>query len=214
MFEGINSYQHYLMGLVAVANNIPAIAPFLALVGGLSAAQSLRLTTIASFSSFVIMVISMLAGASVLAFFGITISAFQIAGGVLLGGTGMSMLASKSAANVSGKEVDFSQAQASALISQAVVPISMPLTTGAGTISTVTVFSDAAAKSGTSVELFMAICTVTLLIFLIFHYAIPMVKVLGEVGMNVLVKVMGLFTLSIGVQFIITGVSTVYKGLV
>ena len=32
--------------------------------------------------------------------------------------------------------------------------------------------------------------------------------------MNVLVKVMGLFTLAIGIQFIVTGVSTIYRGLI
>jgi multiple antibiotic resistance protein len=54
----------------------------------------------------------------------------------------------------------------------------------------------------------------SVVIFLIFHYALPLVKVLGNTGMNVMIKVMGLFTLAIGVQFIIAGVSTVYKGLI
>lgn len=34
MVDQANTFQHYLLGLFAVANNIPAIAPFLALVGG------------------------------------------------------------------------------------------------------------------------------------------------------------------------------------
>lgn len=209
-----NSFQHYLLGLVAVANNIPAIAPFLALVGGLSAAESLRVTIVASFSAFVIMVVSMLAGAGVLAFFGISISAFQIAGGILLGGTGMSMLSAKSTSSVTGKEVAPSADQDSALISQAIVPIAMPLTAGAGTISTVTVFSESAARSGTTMELFVAISVMSVLIFLIFHYAISLIRILGQTGMSVLIKVMGLFTLAIGVQFIVSGVSTIYRGLI
>lgn len=208
------TFQHYLLGLVAVANNIPAIGPFLALVGGLTTAQALRLTLVASFSSFVIMVISMVAGAGVLAFFGISISAFQIAGGVLLCGTGMSMLHSKTNSNIAGKEIATGPADSSTLISQAVVPIAMPLTAGAGTISTVTVFAESAAKTGSVLELFMAICVVSFIIFLVFHYAIPLIKILGETGMNVLLKVMGLFTLAIGIQFIVTGVSTIYRGLI
>jgi multiple antibiotic resistance protein len=47
----------------------------------------------------------------------------------------------------------------------------------------------------------------------VFHYAITLVKLLGQTGMSVLIKVMGLFTLAIGVQFIVTGVSTIYRGL-
>lgn len=216
-----NTFQHYLVGLLAIANNISAIPLFLSLVTGLSAAQVLKVTTVASTSAFIIMVISMLLGSKVLAFFGISMSAFQIAGGILLGATGMSMLNAKNNEQVAGKSVDVStnespelaESRMSAIISQAIVPISMPLTAGAGTISTVTLFSHTAEKSGTMIELFLAICAMSIIVFLIFHYAIRLIKILGQTGMNVMVKVMGLFTLAIGVQFIVAGVSTIYTGL-
>ena len=206
-----HAFQRYLLGIFAVANNISAIAPFLVLVAGVSKAQSLKLMTISSLGAFIIMLISMLFGASVLAFFGISISAFQIAGGILLGGAGMSMLNSKSNNQVAGKEVDLSPEELSAKISQIIVPITMPLTTGAGTISTVTLFSKEAHRVGTMPELFAAICVMVLIIFAILYFAIDLMKFLGSTGMNVLVKVMGLFTLAIGVQFMVTGISTIYK---
>jgi len=212
MAYSVSSFQHYLLGIVAVANNIPAIAPFLALVAGLPAAETRRITMIASVGAFVVMVISMLAGSMVLEFFGISISAFQIAGGILLGGTGLSMLHSKSI-SFAGKEVEQPIEDFSSKVSQAIVPIAMPLTAGAGTISTITLFSATARDSHTMPGLFLAICVMAVLIFLAFHYAIPLVKLLGNTGMNVLIKVMGLFTLAIGVQFIVTGVSTIYRGL-
>jgi len=158
------------------------------------------------------MVISMLAGSMVLEFFGISISAFQIAGGILLGGTGLSMLHSKSI-TFAGKDIDQPIEDFSSKVSQAIVPIAMPLTAGAGTISTITLFSATARDTHTMPALFLAICIMAVLIYLAFHYAIPLVKLLGNTGMIVLIKVMGLFTLSIGVQFIIAGASTVYKGL-
>jgi len=208
-----STFQHYLLGIVAVANNIPAIAPFIALVAGMTVAETRRITLIASVGAFVVMVVSMLAGSAVLEFFGITISAFQIAGGILLGGTGLSMLHATSIV-FAGKEVENPVSDFSSKVSQAIVPIAIPLTAGAGTISTITLFAASAKQTNTSLELFLAICVMAVVIFLIFHYAIPLVKILGNTGMNVMIKVMGLFTLSIGVQFIITGVSAVYKGLV
>jgi len=156
------------------------------------------------------MVISMLAGSMVLEFFGISISAFQIAGGILLGGTGLSMLHSKSI-TFAGKDIDQPIEDFSSKVSQAIVPIAMPLTAGAGTISTITLFSATARDTHTMPALFLAICIMAVLIYLAFHYAIPLVKLLGNTGMIVLIKVMGLFTLSIGVQFIIAGASTVYR---
>ena len=207
------SFQHYLLGILAVANNIPAIAPFLTLVAGMKPAEVWRLTIISSVGAFVVMVVSMLAGSAVLEFFGISISAFQIAGGILLGGAGLSMLHSKNI-SFAGKEVDLEVDDFSSKVSQAIVPIAIPLTTGAGTISTITLFSASAKTSHNETQLFLAICVMALVIFLVFHYALPLVKLLGNTGMNVMIKVMGLFTLAIGVQFIIEGVSTVFKGLV
>lgn len=217
-----NTFQHYFVGILAVANNLSALPAFLSVVGGLTVAQALRITSIATFSSFVIMIVSMFFGTAVLSFFGISMSAFQIAGGILLGATGMSMINAKSHDDVTGKNVDLSKsdsetaanADMTSIISQAIVPISLPLTTGAGTISTVTLFSEIAERTHTMLDLFLAIVVMTLIIFLVFHYAIHLIRILGKVGMNVMVKVMGLFTLAIGVQFIVGGVSTIYKGLI
>lgn len=212
MFE--TSYQHYLLGLIAVANNISALAPFIALTSALDKIIIRRLVFVSSFSVFIIMLISMLCGTMLLEFFGISISAFQIAGGILLCGTGTSMLNAKSSNDVSGKQIKDSNIEYSRYVSAAIVPIALPLTAGAGTISTITLFTEMARKSHTMTELFVAIMTITIIVFVCFYFANNLVKVLGDIGMSVLIKVMGLFTLAIGVQFIITGVSTVYRGLI
>jgi multiple antibiotic resistance protein len=212
MFE--NSYQHYLLGLFAVANNISALAPFIALTAGLDKLIIRRLVVVSSFSAFVIMIISMFCGTLILEFFGISISAFQIAGGILLCGTGTSMLNAKSSSDVSGKQIKDSHIEYSRYVSAAIVPIALPLTAGAGTISTITLFTVMARKSHTKPELFVAILTITVIVFICFYFANNLVKILGDIGMSVLIKVMGLFTLAIGVQFIVTGVSTIYKGLI
>lgn len=209
-----STFQHYFLGIFAVANNIPAIAPFLALIAGLSAAQARYISFVASLAAFIVMAVAMFAGSIILAFFGISISAFQIAGGILLGSTGISMLNAKSTSTIAGKEVSDQVVDMSSRISQAIVPIAMPLTAGAGTISTVTLFATTAEQTGTRIDLLGAIVAMSLVVYLIFQFAIPLMKLLGETGMSVMIKVMGLFTLAIGVQFIVAGVSTIYKGLI
>lgn len=207
------SIQHYLLGLFAVANNFPALAPFLALSIGLTRLQSLKLVILGTLGAFVVMITSMLAGLAILDFFGISISAFQIAGGILLGGTGMSMLNAKGAGDVQGKQIEKHALDRTTLITNMIVPVTLPLTTGAGTISTVTLFSHQAAESHSSLPLFIAICLMTAIIFLIFYFAMSLMKFLGEVGMSVLIKVMGLFTLAIGVQFIVTAITRIWSTL-
>ncbi len=208
-----SSIQHYLLGLFAVANNFPALAPFLALSVGLTRLQSLKLVVLGTLGAFIVMTTSMLAGLAILDFFGISVSAFQIAGGILLGGTGMSMLNAKGAGDVEGKQIEKHHLDRTTLITNMIVPVTLPLTTGAGTISTVTLFSHQAAEAHSCLALFIAICLMTAIIFLIFYFAMGLMKFLGEVGMSVLIKVMGLFTLAIGVQFIITAITRIWSTL-
>ena len=206
-------FQHYLLGLVAVANNIPAIGPFITLTKGLPRGEIRKLTWIATATSGLIMVLAMLIGTAVLSFFGITISAFQIAGGLLLGSSGLSMLNARGTDEVSGKQIDHADINEAQLVSTAIVPISLPLTAGAGTMATVTVFAEQSSRLESRAALGLAIAAMTLIIYLGFRFASSLQRVCGETGMSVLLKVMGLFTLAIGIQFIITGVSGVLEGL-
>ncbi len=208
-----NSFQHYLLGLIAVANNIPALAPFIALTVGINKKIVNKLVAISSAGAFIIMIISMFFGTMILDFFGISISAFQIAGGVLLCNTGVNMLNAKTVDSISDKQIEHSEIEYSKFVSATIVPITMPLTTGAGTISTITLFAAMAKTSHTMLSLFLAITAMTLITFICFYFANNLVKILGSIGISVLIKVMGLFTLAIGIQFILTGITTVYKGL-
>ncbi len=208
-----STFQHYLLGLFAVANNIPALGPFLNLSEGLPRAKARQVMQVATLTSLVIMVGAYLCGTAILQFFGIGVSAFQIAGGLLLGASGLSMLHADEPAGAQEKQVDTSRIDSIQLTSTAIVPISLPLTTGAGTMSTITVYAEAANSLNHRLELLAAIVAMTVIIWLMFAFAAKLTRWLGHVGMTVLIKVMGVFTLAIGIQFIVTGVSTILEGL-
>jgi len=203
-----STFQHYLLGLFAVANNFPAIGPFLTLSQGLPASHVKRVIRITTFSSLLIMLGAYFLGTAVLQFFGISVSAFQIAGGLLLGFSGLSMLNATDPGDSHEKNFDVSHMDVGQMTSSAIVPISLPLTAGAGTMSTITVYAEGAHTLNHRIELFGAILTMAILIGLMFTFATRLTQLLGHVGMTVLIKVMGLFTLAIGVQFIATGAST------
>lgn len=206
-----NTFQHYLLGLFAVANNVPAMGPFLSLTQGLSGAKLTRVIRVSTFSSLLIMLGSFVLGTAVLQFFGISVSAFQIAGGLLLGASGLRMLNAKDPADSHEKTCDITRMDVGQMTSSAIVPISLPLTTGAGTMSTITVYANSATSLNHRVELFGSIVVMAIIIGLMFRFAALLTKLLGHVGMTVLVKVMGLFTLAIGIQFIVTGTSTILE---
>jgi multiple antibiotic resistance protein len=195
------SFQHYLLGLFAVANNIPAIPLYLLLIADLSEKEQHKICFVATLSSFITMVVSMATGMGILAFFDISVNAFRIAGGLLLLGTGFKMM------NSVEKSIEDAGKQTLAKkISTAIVPIAIPLTTGAGTMSTIILFSqDIHHLYYQELILFLAIVAMTSIIYLTFRYAPRIVNILGPTGMDVLTKIFGLITLALGVQFILTG---------
>ncbi|MEN9946170.1 MAG: hypothetical protein RLZZ293_556 [Pseudomonadota bacterium] len=208
------TYQHFLIGIFAVANNFPAVGPFLKICDGLDRSDQLRLCKTATMTSVIVMFVALTLGHMILSFFGISIDAFRIAGGILLCSSGMRMMHSKPHSEEenqsSGGKNSYSK-----VISLAVIPIAIPLTTGAGTFSTIIIFSDEVGRNWAALGLLVAaILTVALAIYFIFRSATRLLDLLGHTGMDVLIKVVGLFTLALGTQFIIAGTSSAFPGLI
>ena len=212
------SFQHYLIGLLAIGNNISAIGAFLVHTQGLPPAKLRRIILVTSAACLGMLLLFLFFGTAVLNFFGISVSAFQIAGGLLLGGVGLDMLNARQPDDVDSKAVDPNQRPRGTnndaqLYATAVVPIAIPLTVGAGTFSAVILFADLAERSGNGLSLLAAIIALVLVNHVVFSFSAGIVHFAGEVGLSVFTKIMGLFTLSIGVEFIIRGLSTIYRGL-
>lgn len=202
------TFQHYLLGLFAVANNIPALPLHMNLCRGIDVPGQHRLCSVATASSLVTMIVSLVIGAAVLDFFGISIAAFRIAGGLLLVSSGLGMLKSK--CDEPGALIP---ATLSEMIPLAVVPIAIPLTTGAGTMSTIILFAESAGSMGGLLKIAAAIGGVTLINYLTFFYSPAIVRFLGHTGMDIFTKVFGLITLALGIQFLITGVTAAFPVL-
>lgn len=212
------TFQHYLIGLLAIGNNVSAIGAFLAHTRGLPRTQVNRIILVTSGACLAMLLLFQVMGTAVLGFFGISISAFQIAGGLLLGGLGFEMMKSRQPDDIDVKAVDLNSELArpgddAQLYGTAVVPIAIPLTVGAGTFSAVILFSDLAHRTGSVPALTAAIVALVAVNVVVFSFSARIVHVAGEVGLSVFTKIMGLFTLAIGVEFILRGLSSVYLKL-
>ncbi|MHC1791556.1 MarC family protein [Solidesulfovibrio sp.] len=202
------TFQHYLLGLFAVANNIPALPLHMNLCRGIDVAGQHRMCSVATGSSLVTMIVSLVIGAAVLEFFGISIAAFRIAGGLLLVSSGLGMLKSK--CDEPGALIPLSLSE---MIPMAVVPIAIPLTTGAGTMSTIILFAESAGSMNGLLKIAAAIGGVSVVNYLTFFYSPAIVRFLGHTGMDIFTKIFGLITLALGIQFIITGVIAAFPVL-
>jgi multiple antibiotic resistance protein len=140
--------------------------------------------------------------------FGITLPAFQIAGGILLLILGLSQL------NASGKKVSSAEADEGLHKDDiSVFPLAMPILAGPGAISTVILLSTEAGSFLRLVELVIAIALCLLGTLLIMRSSQYLVRVLGTTGLTLFSRIMGIVLTAIAVQFVLNGVGEAMKRL-
>ncbi|HYB53070.1 MAG TPA: MarC family protein [Thermoanaerobaculia bacterium] len=185
--------------LFSVINPISAAPIFVLLTEG--APEGRRQVALrASMAAAAILAVFAAAGGAIFTFFGITVPAFQIAGGIIFAAMSMRTL---DTGREEIPEDDIENADPS------VVPIGIPLIAGPGAISTVMILIGQAQDGMRRLALAAAIAVNILLTFVILLAAPSIVARIGPTGQRIVNKIMGLITAVIGVQFVINGVTTV-----
>jgi multiple antibiotic resistance protein len=161
-----------------------------------------------------------LTGLAILEFFGISLAAFRIAGGVLLFLLGLDMTRSDFLTTFAdaGAATDTSDVRGYARRSfeRLIVPFAMPLLIGPGAISAVIIQAGAAAElgyAGVAAGL-GAIVAVGLATTISFWLTGPISRALGQVGMAIVVRVLGLILCALAIQFIIAGLGEATTGFI
>ena len=156
-------------------------------------------------------------GLGLLKFFGISLPAFRIAGGIMLLLTGLHMaredFSPAAAEAVVEGEITDPAAYARREFEKLIVPFGMPLLIGPGAISAVVIFAGQATElgwAGRGAGL-AAIAVLSLTIFVSFVLSGLISRALGKVGT---VRVLGLILTALAVQFIIIGVSETTAGII
>ncbi len=200
----------FFVGLLAIANPIGAVPIFLSLTIDNSEPERHRIAFVTSLSFAMILLVSLLIGQQLLALFGIDIPAFRTAGGVLI----LLMALAMVRAHESGhRHTKSEHAEATKKESVAVVPLAIPLLAGPGAISTVIVYAH---QNTTLLEyglIVAAIVAVAALVFVSLRLGPLLGNALGHTGMNIFTRIMGLILLAIGVEFISTGLASLWPGL-
>jgi multiple antibiotic resistance protein len=211
---------NFFVALFALIDPIGCAPLFAAATAGApSAGRRLTAAYIALFS-FVFMAVFFVTGLTLLRFFGISLAAFRIAGGVLLFLLGLDMARGDLAASLAdgtGEAAGGLSARdyAAARFERLVVPFAMPLLIGPGAISTAVIYAGEAGKLG-----FAGVAAGVGVIFAIgvsilasFWFAGLITRLLGRVGMIIVIRVLGLILCALAVQFMIIGVSEATVGL-
>jgi multiple antibiotic resistance protein len=212
---GVNLF----VALFALLDPIGNVPIFAAATAGASLRQRLSVSALICLFIVAFLTFFFFTGLGLLQFFGISLAAFRIAGGVLLLLLGLDMAREdfiKSFADTDAladaKDV---RGYARRRFQRLIVPFAMPLLIGPGAISTIIIQAGEAEKIGPTAQAagVGAIVAASVATFLCFAATGPISRILGEVGMAIVVRVLGLILCALAVQFILLGLSEAIPGM-
>lgn len=196
--------------LFSIVDPIAAVPAFLALVGNQTALHQHRTALRAAITCFGVLTAFALAGSLIFRFFGITIPAFKIAGGILLFGVGLEMMRAEKSKT---RETEEEQAEAETKEDVGLIPLGLPLLSGPGAIAAVMVLIGQAKDTMHRAGVLGAIALVSLSALFILRGSTWLVRVLGKTGMNIISRIMGLILAAVAIQFLLDGLREAFPNL-
>ena len=196
-------YLATLIGLLPIINPLSAGPSFLAMTEG-DSAQWRHTQAIRGCLYMVVILVSFLVGGTyIMNFFGISIPGLRIAGGILLTGIAMNMLAAQKGSDKTEAEM---QAAAKKKGDISFSPLAMPMLSGPGSIAVTIGLTSVAQDWVDYFAIIAGIITVAITTYLVLRLSSQMVRLFGPIGINAMTKIMGFLLMAMGVQFVVNGV--------
>jgi multiple antibiotic resistance protein len=201
--------------LFALLNPLGMLPVFIGYTSGSSVGVQRWLALFVSLTVLALMLLFLFTGHAILDFFGITLDSFRLAGGILLLLIGIQIVTgdpAKAGRDLVVEAAASTLSEAKSVYRQIVVPFAMPLLVGPGVIANLILYATEArtAKSDTLalglVGVTIGISVLTFLVLLSGRYLRHLV---GDVGLSIVTRILGLLVASIGMQFIVTGLSNI-----
>ncbi|MDN3697963.1 MULTISPECIES: YchE family NAAT transporter [Vibrio] len=203
-------FLQFFLGLVAAVNPVGIMPVFVSLTSYMSPAEKNKTAATANIAVAVILVISLLAGQILLDMFSISLDSFRVAGGLLLMSIAFSMMSGKLGEDKQNKQ---EKSEYNSREQIGVVPLAMPLMAGPGAISSTIVYGARYPTMMDTVGISITIVAFSLCTWLLFRSAPIIVRFLGQTGINVITRIMGLILGALGIEFIANGLRNLFPGL-
>ena len=191
-----------------IVDPFAVIPSFLAMTVRDSPAQRRVLARRGAWTCAITLTLFALGGSMIFTIFGITIGAFKIAGGVLMGLNALDMVQARRSQQ---RETPVETAEGIQKDDIGILPLGVPMLAGPGAISTVMVLALGAKTLAATVAVYVSIVVTSLLTYVVLSAASLVERRLGQTGMRILTRLMGLVLSAIAVQFILDGIKTTFQ---
>lgn len=202
-------FIYIFAALFSVLNPLGVIPIFVGLTHHESNAERSRISLWTALNVFIILVISFFIGEYVLKFFGISIDALRIAGGLVIVNSGFALLSGKFNKTRGVNKKVASDAQKRSDI--ALTPLAIPMLAGPGSISLLIAFYQDFTEVSEKAIVCSAILAVAITIFIILKSAHYLSRILGASGIVAISRIIGFIVIAIGIQYISSAVVNILK---
>ena len=202
-----SSFIHFMVAMIAITNPFGNMAIFLGLVGNRSRAVLRSNAIIMGIAITIILLMMTWAGTTVLGAFGISVPVFEIAGGLVILLLGLGMLNPQYAEKAHPKK-ELEQDKEKLHI--AVVPMAIPIVAGPGAITTLIIFTHHNDSFADKTMISLGVILLAFCITVIFYFSNYIKRLLGDRGIKITVRVMGLVLAAIATGMILSGLKEVF----
>ena len=198
--------------LFSIINPLGTVPVFVGLTQEHTKKERAKIAFWTAFDVLIILLLSFFAGQYILSFFGITLNALKIAGGLIITSSGFALLTGKFREHKGMKrkrvQEDIHNRDAISL-----TPLAIPMLAGPGTISLLITYNQEYTLAKDVLLILSAVVLVAIAIYIILKSAHFIVKFLGASGINALSRIIGFIVIAIGVQYIISSVENIVRAL-
>jgi len=210
MNQALSDVTKLSITLISIVNTLGAIPVFLGFTKNHKNLNIKNVTNTCAIACTVTILISLLFGQILLNFFGISVASFTIGGGFLLFTMAFSMISGQqSTSKINTEEIrsfDFER-------EIGIIPLAIPLLSGPGAISSSIIHAKNFTTTAHWVIAIIMIFLIGILIKIILSYAENIGERLGQIGLNVMTRIMGLILLSMSIEMIATGIKEILPAL-
>ena len=202
-------FIYLFAALFSVINPIGTAPIFVALTQNDSKKERSRISLWTAINVFIILIVSYFIGQYVLGFFGISLDALRIAGGLIIVNSGFSLLSGKITKHRGIDKKTENDAQKRNDI--ALSPLAIPMLAGPGSISLLIAFYQEHHEFNEVIIGSLAIFAVAVVIFIILRSAHYLSKILGSSGIVAISRIVGFIVIAIGIQYIVSAIVSIIQ---
>lgn len=185
-------------------NPLGTMPIFMTMTADLSDVERTRTAKKASIVSLFTIITFALSGQLLFNFFGISVNSFRVVGGVIFFIMGMDMLQARLG------QVKIKDSEVKSYVNDiSITPLAIPMICGPGAITNSIVLMEDANSYQKKVILFCSIILIMVITYLILYSSSKIIKILGQTGINVMMRLMGLIVMVIAVEFFFSGIKPI-----